>query len=129
MNYVSKGWREARTQARTQAQARTQTQAGKINFNQPTRETIMSIEVTTNNNERLFLDWDELTEAQQAEFDYLNELMAHNFIKYAGEIYELGDFTIADNGWDGYYSETYSSGLVIKVVDSDHYIIGRYYKG
>jgi hypothetical protein len=59
----------------------------------------------------------------------------YGFFKYCGHIYHLQDFLrVADEatgdlaGWDGYASDTYFSGTLIKLVDDDcdHVIVGYY---
>lgn len=56
------------------------------------------------------------------------------FIKYRRDWYHLTDFLrfiyAVDEGdfkgWDGYINHTAFSGVLIKIVDSETYIIGRY---
>ena len=59
----------------------------------------------------------------------------YGFFKYRGCFYHLQDFLRVDNestgdlvGWDGYSSDSYFSGVVIKLVDNDcdSVIVGSY---
>jgi hypothetical protein len=71
------------------------------------------------------------------EFDYLNdeEFIATDFICYRGNWYALNDFMCIEknasfdfSGWDGYLSETFFSGVLIKISsDLDSVKIGSYY--
>jgi hypothetical protein len=81
---------------------------------------------------------------RKSEFDYLawdkieqGEDSA-SFIRYKGEWYDLGDFQPASHGewfdpfpgWDGYISDTFFSGILVKYVpdtDFEQVIMGRYY--
>lgn len=60
----------------------------------------------------------------------------YGFFKYRGCIYHLQDFLRVANestgdlaGWDGYSSDSYFSGTVIKLADDDcdYVIVGRFY--
>ena len=104
----------------------------------------MSDEITikTNNVPRFILDASELTKKEQREFDYLDwdalergEGSA-SFIRYRGVTYDLGEFqtTSRDAGvlhhfgdWDGYLSDTFFSGVLVRFVDDDSVVMGRYF--
>jgi hypothetical protein len=96
--------------------------------------------ITTNWQARDLIDASELTEEEREEFDYLDwdkiergEDSA-SFFRYKGTLYDLGEFqrvpTVSDGlyqGWDGYQSDTYFSGLLIKLTDDgEGVIVGRY---
>lgn len=57
------------------------------------------------------------------------------FLKYRGYWYHISDFMnfnyAVDEGpfksWHGIINDSFFSGLLIKVISSDSYIIGRYY--
>src|SRR4051812_34571869 len=80
----------------------------------------------------------ELTPGEREEFDYLDwqaiergEASA-SFFRYKGSVYDLGDFERASStmfpDWDGYYSETFFSGVLVRYVeDFERVIVGRYY--
>lgn len=97
--------------------------------------------IITNNVPRDVLDAWELSEAERAEFDYLNwdaletgEESA-SFFRYKGEVYDLGEFMRWDGvpfsplaAWDGYQSDTFFSGLLVRYVeDSERVVVARYY--
>lgn len=106
----------------------------------------MNIKVITNRVPRYTLDASELSNAERAEFDYLNWNAIDNgedgatFFRYKGELYYLWDFT-ADYGitkgtglpdhlcdWDGYMSQSAFSAIVVKFPnpsDSEYIIVGR----
>ena len=76
--------------------------------------------IKTNNQYRDILSAYELSEAELSEFDYLEEGEG-SFFRYKGEVYDLGEFMVWGNptspcheGWDGYKSDSFFSGLVVK---------------
>ena len=79
----------------------------------------------------------ELTEKERREFDYLtaDEIACGSFIRYKGLVYDVGDFMRVPNGmegfrgWHGYSSDSFFSGIVVKISnDNDQYMIGTYYQ-
>ena len=102
----------------------------------------MTLTIKTNNIPRETYQIFQLDEKEQQQvrkqFDYYNEeeLQEQNFFKYKNHWYCLSDFLRLENseelkGWDGYISDSYFSGVVVKFVDdfmSDYsVIVGRYY--
>lgn len=98
------------------------------------------IKIISNNQPRRILYGFELPESTRNEFDYLNdeEYSDRAFFRYKGQYYDIGDamrinpsdsFNCAPemNQWHGYYGESFFSGVLIKIVDSDSIIVGRYY--
>jgi hypothetical protein len=101
------------------------------------------MEIITNHVPRDVVDAWELPASQRAEFDYLDWAKIEageesaSFIKYRGEWYDLGDFmTTRSPGvsdvlgqWDGYISDSFFSGIVVKYADSEceTVIVGTYY--
>jgi hypothetical protein len=104
------------------------------------------ITIKTDNKWRNLLYGYELPKKQRKQFDYIKsdeEFETRNFAKYRGNYYDVGEFqllpTIGDSsgkhvvypvfrGWDGYMSDTYFSGVVIKLSsDGEQYKIGRFY--
>lgn len=110
------------------------------------------ITIKTNNQPRAVIYGFELTEKEQKEFDYLdfeseegNGVFA-TFFRYKGELYNLADFVrIEEQGkrtnaftseypkghpllkWDGICSDSYFSGLVVKLKDNgESVIVGMY---
>ena len=77
-----------------------------------------------------FKDWAELTDKQKAELDYIKDEY-ESVLVYRGHPYALCDFMRPDSGlfpgWDGYSSDSFFSGVVIKISgDGDQYQIGTY---
>jgi len=100
------------------------------------------VKITTNNKPRDLIYAHELTDKERKEFDYLDwEAIekgedSAGFIRYKGILYCMDEFTRWDNpnsptrfNWDGFYSDTYFSGIVIRWADEDceTVIVGRYY--
>lgn len=97
--------------------------------------------IICNNVPRDLIDAWELTEAERAEFDYLawDKIEAGedsaSFFRYKGEVYDLGDCETTSSTanifpqWDGYYSQTFFSGVLVRYAD-EHFetvVVGRYY--
>ena len=98
----------------------------------------MSVTIKTNNVPREMLMLFQLDEKEQQlikkQFDYFSEeeLEEQYFFNYKGYWYCLSDFLRVENsdtfkGWDGYSSDSYFSGVLIKVKDDWDVICGRYY--
>lgn len=111
------------------------------------------ITIKTNNQARDVLYAWQLTDKERKEFDYIENIdspdCSASFVRYKGQVYDLGEFslimpgdykgalhpiTLRDTennfvGWNGYQSDSYFSGLVIKYTDDycESVIIGRYY--
>lgn len=82
----------------------------------------------------------ELPAAQRAEFDYLDddEYMTHEFAHYRGNYIDLAEFEVfhghpqwfdgSPQNWQGYRSDSYFSGLLIRYSeDCEQYQIATYY--
>lgn len=102
----------------------------------------MSLTIITNNVPRFIIEAYELTPKERTDFDYLDWPAIErgedsaSFIRYKGEIYDLGEFERWDNpasptrlGWDGIRTDSFFSGLVIRYADDsfESVVIGRYY--
>ena len=102
------------------------------------------ITVKTNNVPRDVLDASELTAKERSEFDYLNWTALEkgedsaSFFRYKGQVYDIGDFQYEGglmkgsphpfNGWDGFISDTYFSGILIRFVgDFERVVVARFY--
>lgn len=93
------------------------------------------VTIRTNNVPRNLLDWSELTNKEQAEFDYIDEpeYATQRFFRYRGWAYDVQEFMSTHDmgtlkGWDGYSSDSYFSGVLIKLVcDCEQVIVGSYY--
>lgn len=89
------------------------------------------MKIITNNQPRQLIYGYELTEKQKQDFDYLDDIDSQDFVRYKGNIYDVSEFMSTYNmdslkDWDGYTSDSYFSGVLIKIIDSDTVIIGRY---
>ena len=95
-----------------------------------------AIKVITNNVAREIIYWHELSEKERAEFDYCDEFS--QFFRYKGELYHLGEFMAVDHwreclpdafrGWDGYQSDSFFSGVLVRYRNNyESVIVGRYF--
>lgn len=104
------------------------------------------MKITTNHNRRRILDSWELTLKEAEQFDYLDwdklreGTDSASFFRFKGEVYNLGDFVRTyESGqydeknqthqWDGYMSDSYFSGMLVKYAkldDDDMIIVGVY---
>ena len=91
------------------------------------------ITIRTNNQYRPLLSWDELTEKEQKEFDYINnpdEETGLDFFRYKKDAYYLGNFFRLEknNFWSGGMSFTAFSGLYVKLSNcGEGVMIGYFY--
>ena len=90
------------------------------------------MQIITNNIPRQLIFGYELTDKEKTDFNYLDDIDSHNFIKYKGFIYDVNEFMSTYNmdslkDWDGYSSDSYFSGVLIKFIDSDYVLMARYY--
>jgi len=108
------------------------------------------VKIHTNNARRPVIDAYELTHEERKEFDYLDwdaidkgEDSAQ-FFRYKGELYDIGEFcrVVAPNatrchptecaepafqGWSGYQSDSYFSGLLIRWADDFESVVVGWY--
>lgn len=94
----------------------------------------MSITIKTNNVPRLLKYGYEMPDKFKSDFDYISEedFPLHDLFVYKGQWYDLGEFMRIPEGpnfagWDGYASDTYFSGILIKFVDEESVIVGQYF--
>ncbi len=99
----------------------------------------MTLNITTNNAPRdLLCLWD-FTETEQrrirSDFDWMDSGDLEGscgFFRYRSSVYHLSDFLRVDGaaelqGWDGYSSDSYFSGVLIRLQDDgDSVVVGRY---
>jgi len=97
-----------------------------------------TLEIKTNNVARPIIYACELSKKDWKNLGYEEDEQSRaeqdgdSFIKYKGNIYPLGDFMRLDDnslfkGWQGYISESFFSGILIKFCqDNDFAIIGNY---
>jgi hypothetical protein len=100
-----------------------------------------TLTIITNNVPRDVVDAWELSADERAEFDYFNwdalergEDSA-SFVRYKGELLDLREFQVWDNpssplrpDWDGFRSDTFFSGALVRYVDNcERVVMGRYF--
>jgi len=93
--------------------------------------------IITNNKPRPLLALYELPEKAQAEFDYvLPDDGSCRFVKYKGWWHDCFDMQRTTDlsfspfhymGWHGIASDSYFSGVLVRFVDDDQVIVGRYF--
>ena len=94
----------------------------------------MDLQITSNFHWNNFLYGYELTKEEKASFDWIDpeDIETHSFLKYKGNVYSIGDFMIIDRNealeeWDGYASDSFFSGVLIKLSDDgEQYQVGTY---
>jgi len=93
------------------------------------------MKIKTNNVPRFILNGYDLPKKQRNNFDWISdeEFNEAEFVKYKGRYYALYEFTVCYNAayplsnWQGYYSESYFSGILIKFKDNNSVIVGQYF--
>jgi len=100
------------------------------------------ITVKTNHVPRDVIDSSQLTAKEREEFSYHNWTALENgedsadFFRYKGETYDVGEFMTTSTlpefnpltRWDGYHSDSFFSGIVIRYVDNgERIIVGTFY--
>ena len=95
------------------------------------------MKIVTNHKFRNLLYGYELTENEKKEFDYIesDNLDSHSFFRYKGHCYDPDEFMKITNNndieflkYDGYSSDSYFSGILIKYSeDMESIKIARYY--
>jgi len=91
------------------------------------------MKIITNNQYRNMIYGYELTDKERADFDYVDDIDSHDFFRYRGNVYDPSEFMrtrqeLNDlSGWDGYQSDSYFSGVVIKYSsDCEQVKVGLY---
>lgn len=93
--------------------------------------------ITTDHKWKNLLFGYELTEKERKDFDYMSqdEIETASFVRYRKCVYALSEFQRIEKtimcgellDWDGYASDSFFSGVVIKLSDcGEQYIIGTY---
>ena len=90
------------------------------------------LQIVTNNVPRQMLSGYELTDSEKEDFDYIDDIDCADFVRFKGRLYDVNDFMVCRSpehlpGWDGYHGDSYFSGVLIRLVDSDAVIMGTYY--
>ena len=98
--------------------------------------------VITNHVPRDVIDGWELDASEREEFDYIDWQAVDrgedsaSFVRYRGELYDLGDFTTLADGasglpseWHGVTADTFFSGTLVRFADDncETVVMGRYY--
>ena len=98
------------------------------------------VTLLTNNRARELVSFYDLPEKDQADFDYVDEDDRYNprFFRYRGAWYDTHEFErLPKNGhafwnenranWDGYQSDSFFSGVLIRYLgDYEQVVVGRY---
>jgi hypothetical protein len=94
--------------------------------------------IKTNHHRYPILSWFDLSAKEQKEFEYLDtedRKLDASFFRYKGVVYDLGEFIVIPQQatglekWDGYSSDSFFSGVLVKYVEDihDHVIVGTYF--
>ena len=95
----------------------------------------MTLEIITDHKTRYTIDGYELSDSELKQFDYLENPRDGLFFRYRGQLYDIGEFMrvsedspLAIAGFNGYMSETYFSGIAIKLSpDGESVTVARFY--
>lgn len=98
------------------------------------------MQIITNNKPRHIIYGFELSDKEKEQFDYLDNIDECSFFRYKGEIYNLGEFMRIDKviaphpqrpgweNWQGYSSDSYFSGVLVRYTsDNESVIVGCYF--
>lgn len=95
------------------------------------------MKIITNNRPRQLLEYHELPERIQADFDYVDkeDPGGYRFFCYRGNWYDTFEFQrisglspLCVGRWTGYQSDSFFSGVVLRYAnDFEEVIVGRYY--
>ena len=90
------------------------------------------ITIKTNRQYRPTLTWEDLTLKEQRGFDFTNKEES-SYFRYKKWVYTLEDFMRTNcnealNKWDGYYGDSFFSGILVKYSNcGDAVMVGTYY--
>lgn len=95
------------------------------------------VEFISNRQPRWLIGWDQLSEKERAEFDYLDSRDKQydaSFVRYKGWVYDMSCFMRTEPGslwhkagWHGTQHDSAFSGVVIHLTDdSDFVVMGQY---
>lgn len=92
----------------------------------------MMLNIKTNNQARDLMCWFDLTPKEQSQFDWIEkpEDCAESFFRYRNWVYCLSDMMRAPDSlpnWHAHQSDSFFSGIVIRIVnDGESVICGTY---
>jgi len=94
-----------------------------------------SLVIKTNKHRYPIIYWHELTNKERKDFDYLEteeEQAQASFVRYRKTVYLLSDFMHINHevfkGWSGHHSDSFFSGILIKLAeDGEDCVMGTYY--
>jgi hypothetical protein len=106
----------------------------KIELSYPFYSGVQSMDIKSNYRYRNLLDWEELSVKEKKEFSHTDREL-DTYVRYKKQIYLLNDFTAIVNNspfdsikWNGYISDSFFSGVLIKLSnDSNSAILATYY--
>ncbi len=97
----------------------------------------MSLTVRTNGKPRPLLGGPDLTDKELEKFNYLteDEQACWRFVRYRGQVYDLHEFSASNRKatgtelkkWDGFKSDSFFSGVVVRYKDDDTVVMGTYF--
>jgi len=94
------------------------------------------IQIKTNNQIRHLLDWEDLSQKEKSEFDYIENPELDGlgrFVRYRGIVYDISEFVVPSHNklkeWDGVNNDTFFSGTLFKFADEncDCVIMGQFF--
>lgn len=103
-----------------------------VEFNTTNGDKSMEVKIRTNNKPRDILYWHEISQKAR---DWYSSLLSSpedsSFFVYKGETYLLCDFMRVTSpelkGWDGYSSDSFFSGVLVRFVqDGERVVVGMY---
>ena len=83
------------------------------------------MQIKTNNRSYPILYWSDLSLKEKKEFDYLKdpEENGYMFFRYKKQVYSIESFLACTHeefkGWNGYHSDSFFSGILIKFNDDE----------
>ena len=92
--------------------------------------------IKTNNVPRKLRYGYEMPAKFRADFDYIapEDFEFHDFVEYKGQWYDFAESlavpanTEEFKGWHSYMPDSFFSGLIFKLVDTETVIVGQYYQ-
>jgi hypothetical protein len=94
-----------------------------------------NLQIITDHKWKDFIYGYQLTTEEKKDYNWMDqeELETSNFFRYRGSVYSIQDFMRIENGpdefngWDGYLSDTFFSGVLIKLSeDGEQYQVALF---